>query len=122
MAAADGGAALPWAAQPAEEAVVIDLPVTMGLQLGSRVEVMWSIHQEGEGGAEVETNKARAAAHVEACSLKLHSLMDGGPNACSGGAQCWSGMPRARPMAKGARCMCSSEWVVGYQTRILHIS
>lgn len=65
-AAAGQAAALPWAAVQLEggeaPAVDRDLPATLGLQLGARVEVQWSIHVEQEGGGEAETTQARRAA------------------------------------------------------------
>ena len=82
-AAAGQAAALPWAAVQLEggeaPAVDRDLPATLGLQLGSRVEVQWSIHVEQEGGGEAETTKARrCCAGLAGRALALRRLLQYG--------------------------------------------
>ena len=48
---AEGGAALPWGASPEQEAPVeADLPSTLGLQLGARVEVLWALQAVADEG------------------------------------------------------------------------
>ena len=47
----EGGAALPWgAANEQEVPVEADLPSTMGLQLGTRVEVLWALQAVPDDG------------------------------------------------------------------------
>ena len=55
---AEGGAALPWGnAGPEAAPIERDLPSSLGLLLGTRVEVLWQVEPEEGQGAEAATTK-----------------------------------------------------------------